>query len=42
LNSGLRRANTVAQGGNVKRNLELKAARERTATGINAKDEIGF
>ncbi|CAP94380.1 Guanine nucleotide exchange factor lte1 [Penicillium rubens] len=36
--SNLRRANTVAQGGNVKRNLELKAARERTATGINAKD----
>ncbi|CAI7597849.1 unnamed protein product [Penicillium glandicola] len=35
--STLRRANTVGQG-NVKRNLELKAARERTATGINAKD----
>lgn len=34
----LRRANTVAQTGNVKRNLELKAARERTATGISAKD----
>jgi hypothetical protein len=34
--SNLRRANTVAQVGNVKRNLELKAARERT--GINAKD----
>lgn len=36
--SNLRRANTVAQGSNVKRNLELKAARERTATGITAKD----
>ncbi|OQD72281.1 hypothetical protein PENPOL_c001G03349 [Penicillium polonicum] len=36
--SNLRRVNTVAQGSNVKRNLELKAARERTATGINAKD----
>ncbi|KAK4864440.1 hypothetical protein LT330_009703 [Penicillium expansum] len=36
--SNLRRANTVAQGSNVKRNLELKAARERTATGIIAKD----
>ncbi|KAJ5499848.1 Guanine-nucleotide dissociation stimulator CDC25 [Penicillium expansum] len=36
--SNLRRANTVAQGNNVKRNLELKAARERTATGITAKD----
>ncbi|KXG46959.1 Guanine-nucleotide dissociation stimulator CDC25 [Penicillium griseofulvum] len=34
--SNLRRANTVAQVGNVKRNLELKAAHERT--GINAKD----
>ncbi|KAJ5960332.1 Guanine-nucleotide dissociation stimulator CDC25 [Penicillium vulpinum] len=35
--ANLRRANTVAQGGNLKRNLELKAARERTATGINSK-----
>ncbi|EKV07317.1 Guanine nucleotide exchange factor, putative [Penicillium digitatum Pd1] len=36
--SNLRHANTVAQGSNVKRNLELKAAREKTATEINAKD----
>lgn len=38
--STLRRANTVAQGANIiKRNLELKATRERTATtGIRAKD----
>ncbi|KAJ6081906.1 hypothetical protein N7499_006780 [Penicillium canescens] len=36
--SNLRRANTVAQGGNIiKRNLELKAAREKTA-GLRAKD----
>ncbi|KAJ5163515.1 uncharacterized protein N7500_005345 [Penicillium coprophilum] len=35
--SNLRRANTVAQSGNIKRNLELKATRER-ATGINTKD----
>lgn len=35
--SNLRRANTVAQGSSIKRNLELKAARERTA-GTNAKD----
>ena len=39
--STLRRANTVAQSGNlIKRNLELKATRERsgTTTGIRAKD----
>ncbi|OQE19820.1 hypothetical protein PENSTE_c014G04542 [Penicillium steckii] len=39
--STLRRANTVAQGANIiKRNLELKATRDRTATttGIRAKD----
>lgn len=39
--SSLRRANTVAQSGNlIKRNLELKATRERTGmtTGIRAKD----
>ena len=40
--SNLRRANTVAQGGNIiKRNLELKATRDRTATattGLRAKD----
>ncbi|KAJ5137365.1 hypothetical protein N7526_003598 [Penicillium atrosanguineum] len=40
--SNLRRANTVAQGGNIiKRNLELKATRDRTATattGVRAKD----
>ncbi|KAJ5103362.1 hypothetical protein N7532_003891 [Penicillium argentinense] len=38
--STLRRANTVAQGGNIiKRNLELKALRDRTATtGVRAKD----
>jgi len=35
--STLRRANTVAPG-TIKRNLELKAARERTATGVRAKD----
>ncbi|KAJ5550967.1 Guanine-nucleotide dissociation stimulator CDC25 [Penicillium sp. DV-2018c] len=38
LNTSLRRANTVAQGGNIKRNLELKAARDRTETGIYAKN----
>ncbi|KAJ5130424.1 Guanine-nucleotide dissociation stimulator CDC25 [Penicillium bovifimosum] len=37
-NTSLRRANTVAQGGNIKRNLELKAARERTEAGIYAKN----
>lgn len=38
--SNLRRANTVAQGGNIiKRNLELKATRDRTATtGLRAKE----
>lgn len=37
--SNLRRANTVAQGGNIKRNLELKATRDRSATtGLRAKD----
>lgn len=38
--SNLRRANTVAQAGNIiKRNLELKATREKTAaTGLRAKD----
>lgn len=38
--SNLRRANTVAQAGNIiKRNLELKATRKRTAaTGLRAKD----
>ncbi|KAJ5684185.1 uncharacterized protein N7477_000530 [Penicillium maclennaniae] len=40
--NNLRRANTVAQGGNIiKRNLELKATRDRTATattGLRAKD----
>ncbi|KAJ5594767.1 uncharacterized protein N7459_000975 [Penicillium hispanicum] len=38
--SNLRRANTVAQGGNIiKRNLELKAAKERTAaSGLRAMD----
>jgi hypothetical protein len=36
LPSNLRRANTVAPG-TIKRNLELKAARERTATGVPVK-----
>ena len=38
--SNLRRANTVAQGGNnIKKNLELKAAREKVgAPGVRAKD----
>lgn len=38
--SNLRRANTVAQGGNlIKRNLESKATRDRTnTTGLRAKD----
>lgn len=38
--SNLRRANTVAQGGNlIKRNFELKATRDRTnTTGLRAKD----
>lgn len=39
--TSLRRANTVAQSGNlIKRNLELKATRERTGmtTGLRAKD----
>lgn len=38
--SNLRRANTVSQGGNIiKRNLELKATRDRTATTVlRAKD----
>ena len=37
---GLRRANTVSPG-NIKRNLELKAARERNATGPRAKEPEG-
>jgi len=37
--SNLRRANTVAQGGNIKQHLESKATRDRTATtGLRAKD----
>ncbi|KAJ5773916.1 Guanine-nucleotide dissociation stimulator CDC25 [Penicillium paradoxum] len=36
LNSNIRRANTIVPGGNLKRNLELKFARERP-TGINAR-----